>query len=137
MTCPERDADLLMLAHGEGDVRTRLGTRTHLLRCAACRRRYQDFTTVSDILTRSTRPEAVSVALPRSAVRYAGLRPAVALAVILLVTLLLAAVLLAAQHHSGSVSCKQAATPEQAATPGGGVKTRGPCAPGLPNDHCR
>jgi len=81
-------------------------------------------------MARATRPEPTPV-IPHGRGGI-GMRPSVALALILLITLLLSAVLLAAQYGvSGGVSCERLA-------PGSGLgKTRAPCAPNLPNDHCR
>jgi len=127
MSCSERDADLLLLAHGEGDLWRRLGTCTHLWRCASCRQRFRDFTAVSALLARATQP-VVGVPVPFRGMAF-GMRPAIAMAVLFLVTLLLAASLLAAHYGSGGVSCERA--------PGGHGKVKMPCAPDLPNDHCR
>jgi hypothetical protein len=128
MTCSERDTDLLLLAHGEGDLWRRLGTLIHLWRCASCRQRYRDFTAVSALLAKATQP-VVGTSAPFRGMAF-GMRPAIAIAVLLLATLLFAASLLAAHYGNGGVSC-------QRLPPGGATKSKMPCAPDLPNDHCR
>ncbi len=45
--CPERDADLLLMAHGELSTFTLLRTKVHMFLCSSCRARSNTFAGVS------------------------------------------------------------------------------------------
>lgn len=123
MTHPERDQDLLLLAHGAlSPVRAAL-TRLHLARCPDCRQRLSSYRAVSDGMAGVIRGGQ----LPRWSFPAAGAASGVAAAWILAAVVLLAVLLgtLAVRQHRRGLS----APPAHAGS--------APCRPDLPSDRCR
>jgi hypothetical protein len=56
MTCQDRDADLLLLSHGELGLAARTRTRFHVRGCRRCRRRIAEFNVVSAALAQVLTP---------------------------------------------------------------------------------
>ncbi len=123
MTHPERDQDLLLLAHGAlSPLQTAL-TRRHLAHCPDCRQRLNQFQATSHGLAGAIRGGQ----LPRWSFPAAGASLGVAaawlLALAVLVVLLVGT--LAVRQHLH--------TPGALPVPAGSV----PCRPDLPSDRCR
>ena len=118
---PERDPDLLRLAHRGLPPVTAALTRLHLIRCADCRRRLGDLRTASYALAAAARgPEMPPWSLPRRTPFGGG----VAVWTLLAATVLLGIGLVALIVH---VHRQPPAAP----------RIGGPCRPDLPSDRCR
>ena len=123
MTHPERDQDLLLLAHGALPPPKAVLTRLHLARCPDCRRRLDQLQAASHGLAGAIRGPQ----LPRWSFPTAGAVVGVATAWMLAAVVLLVVLLgtLAVRQHQR--------VPSGFSTPVGSA----PCRPDLPNDHCR
>ena len=115
---PERDLDLLLLAHRALPPVPAVLTRLHLARCADCRRRLDDLRAASHALAAAVRDPGMPRWSPPA-------RPAASVAALLLAAVLLGTVLVTLAIHGPR------RTPAPAPTVGG------PCRPDLPNDRCR
>jgi len=93
MTCQDRDADLLLLAHGELGFAARVRTRTHVERCPRCRKRIAEFGVVSAALASALGPtvsERTGRKQPKPAMAAGPVLTVAALLIVIGVSLFLA-----------------------------------------------
>ena len=121
MIHPDRDPDLLLLAHGALPPLRAMQTRLHLRRCADCRHRFSDLRAASSALAAAVRGPglprwSLPVLVPDGAV--------IALWTLLAATVLFSLFLVVLNvrgHHQALAS----------------PRSGGPCHPDLPSDRCR
>ena len=121
---PERDPDLLLLAHGALPPWKAALTRGHLARCGDCRRRLTQFQSVSSGFAGAIRGPASSRWSPPGPSAFRP--PLWLLAAMLLTTLFL--VVLGTLAVRGLHPAPAGSRPPTAAVP---------CRPDLPSDRCR
>ena len=126
MTCPARDQDLLLLAHGALSPLRRLATLLHMRRCSECQARYTQLGATSHAVAGVLRgagpphwapPAPAGVGLPSALM--------IALVTVVVLVLFLGTLYVARVRSAGSNRPPTAASP------------RTGCLPGLPNDACR
>ncbi len=121
MIHPDRDEDLLLLAHGALPPLRAVQTRLHLCRCADCRRRFSDLRAASHALAAAVRgPRMPRWSLPALAPGGTVIAVWTLMAATVLVIVLLT-VLTERGHHQAPDA----------------TRAGGPCRPDLPSDRCR
>lgn len=118
MNCANRDADLLLLAHGELTFWQCLGVYLHLGRCSDCRQRLRRFGATSATLAMATRPTLALASEPTALMRPAI--ASIAVWLISIVFIIAIGVWVGAARSSG-------VPPSPAPR----------CAPDLESDRCR
>ena len=119
---PERDPDLLLLAHRALPPVSAALTRLHLIRCADCRHRLGALRAASHALAAAIHDPGLARWSPPSPIPSGT---AITAWTLLAATVMLAIVLISLAVHN------HRQTPALAPLVGG------PCRPDLPNDHCR
>ena len=121
MTHPERDADILMLAHGALSPLVSLRTRWHLMRCDSCRRRLRQFQLVSASMANEIRDPK----MPRWSVPLAKPHLSLINAALLTVAIFIVLVI-------GTLAVHKLQHPPVLPVP---IRSA-PCRPDLPSDRC-
>lgn len=117
----DRDSDLLMLAHGALSPLAALPVRWHLLRCAPCRLRLQQFQSVSSDFASAIRGPQMPPWSPLAMPLTVKLLSLSLVTVCVLIVLLMGTLAVRSFQHSPARPVPITSTP---------------CRPDLPSDRC-